>query len=490
MKRRRETMADAYANIPDKESILKQEEELEKKNKWMYPVLITVLILVFGAGFIYGIQLVLNMEGAFPPAILTESRTPAPESDADLISYINAVIAEAEEEKPALSSAWELNIDGDSIETTGSDTLKTTLGFLADHAEDRISDGVEKQNTAFGEDISGALRVPELSESDIESFTCDYIYYKCTGNGCGQESAEPKDSCEVCGNDSPYAMRYRDNYTITVELKNTQELSDRLFGPSKEEVETLFTPSLEGFAEMKKLNSDTSRLCIQLVTDRKTDQLKRLTYRKEAGVSGSIAFTGEYASLGEADCSADITEETVFAFTWPALVFNKHEITLAPGKKDQITAERICDDPKAYTITWASSDESVVTVDGKGFVKAGKQPGSATVTASFEYQGKTYTDSCDIKVKISVQYIQLNKHKAALKPGESVTLKARVASDNKGFALKKPTIQTVTWSSSDESVAKVDENGTVTAVSPGTATIFVFSDDEWYRASCEVTVNE
>ena len=133
-----------------------------------------------------------------------------------------------------------------------------------------------------------------------------------------------------------------------------------------------------------------------------------------------------------------------------------------------------------------------MTVDKKGYVKAGKltgsEPGKATVTASFEFDGKTYTDSCEVTVKISVEYIQLNRHKLTLNAGETETLIAKVASDNKGFAMKKPTVQTVSWFTTDESVATVDENGTVTAVAPGTATVYALSNDEYYRSSCEVTV--
>jgi|GEM_PF-769891 len=481
-------MANDETMMPDKQALQHQEEKLEKKNKWMYPVLITVLTLVFAVGFIYGIQLVLNLEGTFPPAALTESKTKAPETNAELIAYINAIIEKTEEEKPALSSEWKFRINDDSIETSGSDTLKKTLVFLADPAEDEISDGIDKNSTTYGEDLDGILRIPEITESDIERFTCDYIYYRCPSNG--EQSDVPMDSCPVCGYGEPYEMRYRDNYSITVELKNTPELAEKLFAPSSDEVEEIFTPYLGEFAQLTEYSAENTKLCILLTVQRATDELKQLTYRKELSAEGSLSFTGEYVSLGQESCSADFYDETVFSFTWPAVELNKHTLTLAPGKKEQITAERICDDPKAYEITWTSSDESIVTVDKNGYVKAGKNTGTAVVTASFDFNGKTYSDSCEVKVKISVEYIEVNKHHLTLSVGGSETLKARVASDNKGFALKKPTIQTVSWYSSDEDVATVDENGCVKAVSPGKAIIYVYSDDEYYRASCEVTVND
>lgn len=485
-------MADVNVTMPDKEALQLQEEKLEKKNKLMYPIVISVLILIFAVGFVYGITLLLNLEGTFPPAVLTEGKTAVPESSEELIAYLNGVVDNAVAEKPALHREWKFRVDDDSIETDGPDALKDTLRFLADPAEDAVSDSIEKIDTAYGEDVSDFLWKPAFTAADIESFTCDYIYYKC--KSCGEESAEPVEACEVCGSDFPYQMHYRDDYSFTVTLKNDAGLAARLFTPGTDEILKTVQPEIDPFAALSDVTADVTGLTVRFRVNRATDELKELAYHKD--VSASAAATlNELSGPGgftQATCSADFTEETVFSFSWPAMELNKHELTLAPGKKDQITAERICDDPLQYEITWTSSDDNVVTVDQKGYVKAGKltgsEPGKATVTASFTFNGKTYSDSCDVTVKVSVEYMQINKHKLKLTTGGTETLTARVASDNKGFALKKPTVQTVTWYTTDESVATVDENGTVTAVAPGTATVYALSDDGYYRSSCEVTV--
>ena len=495
-------MADTNIKMPDKEELLRQEEALEKKNKAMYPVVITILCLIFAVGFIYGIRLLLNMEGSFPPVPLTEGRTAVPESNEALAAYLNAVVDEAEAEKPKLEREWRLRVAQDDddnylIETDGPAAVQDTLLFLAepggddDSADEVISDKIADQSSGFGEDMSGVLLKPALTAADIESFTCDYIYYKC--KSCGEEKSEPVEACEVCGSDFPYQKRYRDNYTFTVTLKNDPALLARLFAPGTEEILAMVEPDLEALGySLTDVNADVTGLTVRFEVNRMTDQLKKLTYRKDVDASATIPLPSDDDPGRTATCSAPLYEETELRFTWPAVELNKRELTLAPGKKDQITAERICDDPKAYQITWTSSDESVVTVDRKGYVKAGKltgdKPGKATVTASIEFNGKTYSESCDVTVKVSVEYIQLNKHSMKLKTGGTETLIAKVASDNKGFALKKPTVQTVSWFTTDESVATVDENGTVTGVSPGTATVYALSDDMYYRASCEVTV--
>lgn len=53
--------------------------------------------------------------------------------------------------------------------------------------------------------------------------------------------------------------------------------------------------------------------------------------------------------------------------------------------------------PADASVTWASSD-AAVTVNTTGLCTAGDEAGSAVVSASFTYDGRTYTDSCAITV--------------------------------------------------------------------------------------------
>lgn len=79
---------------------------------------------------------------------------------------------------------------------------------------------------------------------------------------------------------------------------------------------------------------------------------------------------------------------------------------------------------------------------------------------------------------VAVAVVTLDKDKAELKVGGTLELKATVSPDN-------ATDKTVTWSTSAEAVATV-ENGKVTAVAAGTATITAKAGDK--SATCEVTV--
>ena len=91
----------------------------------------------------------------------------------------------------------------------------------------------------------------------------------------------------------------------------------------------------------------------------------------------------------------------------------------------------------------------------------------------------TYIDNTELSVVIPVTGIRLNKSSTTIGRGETETLTATVEPDGTG--------STVEWTSSNPSVASVNQNGDVKAVSAGTATITAAAGGK--RAACEVTVN-
>lgn len=136
-----------------------------------------------------------------------------------------------------------------------------------------------------------------------------------------------------------------------------------------------------------------------------------------------------------------------------------------------------------FPITWTSSDTTKATVT------AWTPATSATVTGLAEWENIKITAKsgaveafATIKVeKIAVTWVELNKTEVTLAPEATETLTATVSPND-------ATYKTVTWSTSDSDVATV-EDGVVTAVADGTATITVTStDDNTKTATCTVTV--
>ena len=82
---------------------------------------------------------------------------------------------------------------------------------------------------------------------------------------------------------------------------------------------------------------------------------------------------------------------------------------------------------------------------------------------------------------VHVTGVSVSPTTASIAQSETVTLAETVVPSN-------ATDKSVTWSSSNNSIATVDSNGVVTGVSPGTATITVTTTDGSYTATCAVTV--
>lgn len=105
---------------------------------------------------------------------------------------------------------------------------------------------------------------------------------------------------------------------------------------------------------------------------------------------------------------------------------------------------------------------------------------SANATVSNDYRSFGLQVRCVADESVEVMNVTLDKTTLSLKTGESYTLRVSVLSAN-------TTTPTVTWTSSNNSVSAVDNNGIVTAITPGTATITAKAGDK--TATCLVTVS-
>ena len=131
------------------------------------------------------------------------------------------------------------------------------------------------------------------------------------------------------------------------------------------------------------------------------------------------------------------------------------------------------------SVSWTSTQPAVASVQ-EGTVTAHKE-GTATIIVTTADGGKTAT--CTVNVApsyVAVSEVSLNHSALELLEGESTTLTATISPE-------KATNKNVIWTSSDTSVIIVD-NGKVTAIKEGTATITVTTEDGNKSATCEVTV--
>ena len=171
-------------------------------------------------------------------------------------------------------------------------------------------------------------------------------------------------------------------------------------------------------------------------------------------------------------------EELPIAVTSVSL--NSTSMELVEGTTQTLVATVSPSNAENQKVIWSSSNSSVASV-ADGVVTAIKA-GTATITVKTDDGAKTATCNVTVVAKeIPVTSVSLDQTEIELIEGNEFTLTATVKPDN-------ATNKNVTWSSSNTSVATVN-NGKVTALKAGTATITVKTEDGGKTATCEVTVN-
>ena len=268
---------------------------------------------------------------------------------------------------------------------------------------------------------------------------------------------------------------------------------------------------------------------------------------REESIKDKVAHI--YTDDADTTCNVCGYERTVTPEIVPVsqITLNKAETSISVGNSETLTATVAPENAANKALTWASSDEDVATVAPDGTVTAVKA-GAATITATAaDGSGKSavckvtviadttppahehrygdwskdgtnhwhectdaacpnreesikdkvahiYTDDADTTCNVCgyertvtpeivpVSQITLNKAETSISVGNSETLTATVAPEN---AANKA----LTWASSDEDVATVAPDGTVTAVKAGAATITATAaDGSGKSATCTVTV--
>ena len=221
---------------------------------------------------------------------------------------------------------------------------------------------------------------------------------------------------------------------------------------------------------------DTETLTATIQPDNATDKAVVWTSSEDAIASVSNGKITAHKS-GKATitaksgtCSAEC--EVTVSVNTESITLDKTTLSLAVGESTTLTATVKPDDATDKTVAWSSSDESVAKVDN-GKVTALKS-GKATMIAKCGDR----TAECAITVTVPVSSITLDKTALSLAIGEAATLTATVKPDD-------ATDKTVVWSSSDESIAKVD-NGKVIALKIGSAIVTATAAS--FSVSCNVTV--
>lgn len=166
-----------------------------------------------------------------------------------------------------------------------------------------------------------------------------------------------------------------------------------------------------------------------------------------------------------------------FYYDVTGITLDRTEASMKVGSTLTLVATVTPENATNKTVTWSSSDTNVATV--KDGVVTALNIGTTTITA----KASGFTATCVISVQTSpVESVSLDKSVLDLTEGDEYLLNATIAPIDASD-------KSVTWSSSNTTVASVDSDGLVRALSIGNATITVTTNDGSKTATCDVNVS-
>lgn len=167
------------------------------------------------------------------------------------------------------------------------------------------------------------------------------------------------------------------------------------------------------------------------------------------------------------------------------MIYPETDISISPGNTYKLIAV-VNNNPNA-TITWSSSNEDILKVDGG--VVTGIDYGKATVTASYihsdnnKYEMLKEIIVADGKVGVEVTEISIKDGELIMPVDGTYTIGLNVVPTN-GYITSK------VFKSSNESVATVDNKGNVKAIGEGEATITININNGTFNKELKVFVSK
>ena len=193
---------------------------------------------------------------------------------------------------------------------------------------------------------------------------------------------------------------------------------------------------------------------------------------------GSTIITAKIDEETYATCKIEVKNNNVNV---SSVSVTPNNVTLKIGDTITLSKTILPGNATNQSVTWSSSNPSVVTVSSNGVVTA-LNSGTAVITVTTVDGKKTARANINVlSDNISVTGISITPSSISLEVGKTSSISYIITPSN-------ATNKSVTWSSSNSTVATVSSSGVVTGLSIGTATIFVTTIDGGKQAFATVNV--
>lgn len=301
--------------------------------------------------------------------------------------------------------------------------------------------------------------------------------------------AEVKEDGTVCGLNAGSAKIIAcltDDESVCAETEITigNHVSSVAF---EEESVTLLTGSEKDSAKLNVVITPSDALC-QDVEFKSSDSA--VVSVESDGTVRAVAPGTAVISVSSLDdtCSVTSSCEVSVKTGVSSIELSESATDLYIGDTLSLTYSIVPEDAGDKTVIWKSDDESIATVNDAGVITPVAQ-GSTVITCA-ALDGSEVKAECKVNVVKGVSQLTMNEKEIVLLVGASEDLNKKQLEYT--VLPEDASYKTVTWSSSDENIVKVNEDGVVEGVAKGKATITAVTNDPRFsnkiNAKCTVVV--
>ena len=303
---------------------------------------------------------------------------------------------------------------------------------------------------------SGNTRIKIYAENNPEIYTyCDVF----VENEVYEQGKNEQEKPDIVQPENKNEQEKPTNNTIPVQGITLNKNSLSLYVGKSETINAVVTPDN---ATNKNLLWKSSNSSVATV-----DNSGKVVGVKQGNAMIIVtAIDGNYTVSIPVNILANVIKDTTIHVN--NVTLNKGNLTLLVGQSDNITATVTPNNATNKKVTYSSSNPSIVSIDQNGNIRA-LAKGESIITVTTVDQEKKARIGVTVEEPVKVSSIKFNDEIITMTTGETrkidVTIKPSNAKD-----------KTLIWSVNSD-IAKVDNNGNVTAIKEGEATIKVQSND-------------
>lgn len=325
----------------------------------------------------YAKKLMNEPKFIIPEAKPLASATLIPEGDSEKLSYVKNLFDSSFGKGNNVSKRTEISINDDSVVSNAKASDLAIIKFAKGQILNSIGDSYEVFDKLEGNEIAA----PTLN-----------------GNGsiiqCTFEQGRTEDNGEIKDEDL-----YFFDFVLSPEgVENSTAFS-------LEADKKFLAFLIDSFAEMFKITAVKAELSACNLSgnaDRVYDQARHIEFARTYLVDAELEFIGEYSALGKISIKFEATATDKYDFIWYGARFTEKAVYMNPDDEKTLPAS-VCvadnTEQSEFTLSFASSDEGVVSVSEDGVITAHKAVDvPIEITMTLEYKGFEFTDKCLVTV--------------------------------------------------------------------------------------------